>query len=282
MYKYFLVLLSLTLLIFPQLVLADDFVNDIDNSPDTTLEILSFKLDDKPKTVNIKLIPTSNDSRPGCNLDKIGFFYPLVSWIIQSSDYSVATFNPSNGMMKGTCTQKVSIAITPLKIGTSVVTLKETANPDQLDFNYAPASFKIVVHSPSYVPLECGDIPYPNIINGTSGDDVLNGTPLNDIIFAKEGNDRVYGNGGMDCIIGGDGGDLLEGGLGNDSILGGLGGDFIKGDSGDDRLFGGDDGDRLEGGLGHDGIWGEGGMDAADGGAGSDLCVAEAVMNCEI
>jgi Ca2+-binding RTX toxin-like protein len=57
----------------------------------------------------------------------------------------------------------------------------------------------------------------PNIITGTSGDDILIGTNYVDIFTGLEGNDTLIGNDGNDILNGGAGSDTMSGGRGDDT-----------------------------------------------------------------
>nr|MDJ0661893.1 calcium-binding protein [Crocosphaera sp.] len=110
----------------------------------------------------------------------------------------------------------------------------------------------------------------PNIIEGTSDDDVLNGTENRDIIYGYEGNDHLSGLGDDDTIFGGEGEDTITGGEGNDSLEGEDDNDTIYGGTGEDTIVGGEGNDSLEGEEDDDVITGDGGNDVIWGGSGND------------
>lgn len=58
----------------------------------------------------------------------------------------------------------------------------------------------------------------PNLIRGTTGNDLLQGTVENDRIYGGTGTDRISGSSGNDVLAGGKGVDYLYGGLGNDTF----------------------------------------------------------------
>lgn len=58
----------------------------------------------------------------------------------------------------------------------------------------------------------------PNVIEGTSGNDVLNGTASNNAIYGLAGNDTLNGLDGDDFLIGGAGTDTYSGGAGTDIV----------------------------------------------------------------
>lgn len=94
------------------------------------------------------------------------------------------------------------------------------------------------------------DIPIPNIIVGTPGDDSLDGTNDRDFIHGLEGNDTINGLVGNDVIYGNRNGDPFN--SGDDVLDGGNGDDRILGQDGNDIIRGGRGGDSLDGGAGSD------------------------------
>ncbi|BAY93855.1 MULTISPECIES: choice-of-anchor I family protein [unclassified Tolypothrix] len=122
-------------------------------------------------------------------------------------------------------------------------------------------------HDPSVARF---NIPVPNTINGTSGNNILIGTEKVDIIRGLGGNDIITGNKNNDFLYGGSGNDALEGGDGNDNLYGDEGNDGLLGGKGDDTLSGGSGNDALEGGDGNDRLYGDAGNDILLGGDGDD------------
>ncbi|MDJ0842668.1 MAG: calcium-binding protein [Crocosphaera sp.] len=110
----------------------------------------------------------------------------------------------------------------------------------------------------------------PNVIEGTSDDDILIGTENRDIIYGYEGNDHLSGLGDDDTIFGGEGDDTIAGGEGNDSLEGEDDNDVITGGTGEDTIVGGEGNDSLEGEEDDDVITGDGGNDVIGGGSGND------------
>ncbi|MBD2168748.1 choice-of-anchor I family protein [Calothrix membranacea FACHB-236] len=125
-------------------------------------------------------------------------------------------------------------------------------------------------HDPSVARF---NIPVPNTINGTSGNNILLGTDKVDIIRGLGGNDIITGNKNNDFLYGGSGNDALEGGDGNDNLYGDEGNDGLLGGKGDDTLSGGSGNDALEGGDGNDRLYGDVGNDVLFGGDGDDWLV---------
>ena len=107
-------------------------------------------------------------------------------------------------------------------------------------------------------------------IHGDTGDDLICGGPGADNLYGDAGHDTIYGNGGADVIHGGPGVDWLFGNGGADVIKGHGGRDRIFGNVGDDTLYGGGGRDRVFGGPGNDDIYGQGGRDRLFGGPDDD------------
>jgi RTX calcium-binding nonapeptide repeat (4 copies) len=115
----------------------------------------------------------------------------------------------------------------------------------------------------------CAGSPPPGAIVGTNGPDILNGTSGNDVIFGLGGPDVINGGGGNDLICGGAGSDVMSGGSGNDTIKGGSDSDVITGGAGNDTL-------NTQDGVNSN--------DSANGGTGSDTCIGDpgdALSSCD-
>lgn len=74
----------------------------------------------------------------------------------------------------------------------------------------------------------------PQVLLGTSGNDILTGMAGNDTLQGLKGNDLLQGQGGDDLLFGGQGNDTLLGGEGNDQLSGDQGQDLLTGNSGSD------------------------------------------------
>ncbi|HEY9865393.1 MAG TPA: hypothetical protein V6D21_14560 [Candidatus Obscuribacterales bacterium] len=74
----------------------------------------------------------------------------------------------------------------------------------------------------------------PQVLLGTSGNDILTGMGGNDTFQGLKGNDLLQGQGGDDLLFGGQGNDTLLGGEGNDQLSGDQGQDLLTGNSGSD------------------------------------------------
>ncbi|WP_218954221.1 tandem-95 repeat protein [Acinetobacter sp. YH01022] len=108
----------------------------------------------------------------------------------------------------------------------------------------------------------------PDIIQGTSGNDVLDSSLLG---FSSE---RLYGFDGDDVLNGNDGNDLLRGGTGNDTLNGG---------AGNDLLIDGNGYDTMNGGSGNDTIMISGtGFESVNGGLGIDTLTLLGGINLDL
>lgn len=76
----------------------------------------------------------------------------------------------------------------------------------------------------------------PNVILGTSHDDVLRGTRCRDIIYGFGGDDVIFGLQGNDDLYGGPGEDTVYGGPGTDTLYGGADGDVLFGQADPDSF----------------------------------------------
>lgn len=74
----------------------------------------------------------------------------------------------------------------------------------------------------------------PQVLLGTSGNDILTGIEGNDTLQGLKGNDLLQGQGGDDILFGGQGNDTLFGGEGNDLLSGDQGQDLLTGNYGND------------------------------------------------
>ncbi|WRH66411.1 MAG: hypothetical protein RSE13_23010 [Planktothrix sp. GU0601_MAG3] len=74
----------------------------------------------------------------------------------------------------------------------------------------------------------------PQVLLGTSGNDILTGMEGNDTFQGLKGNDLLQGQGGDDILFGGQGNDTLIAGSGNDQLSGDQGQDLLTGNSGND------------------------------------------------
>src|SRR5215212_6037793 len=118
----------LALLLMPIVALADDLINDLDGSPDTNLEVLLLTTADGGATIRVH--PTSDDGRTGCNLSGTN----SVTVGIQSTDTTVATVSPSS-LTFDECSDTKSVTVTPVKTGTANIVFGVTGGTFSGSFN---------------------------------------------------------------------------------------------------------------------------------------------------
>ena len=143
----------------------------------------------------------------------------------------------------------------------------------------------------------------PNILIGTTGDDVINGLGGDDVLLGLAGADQLFGGRGNDLFQGGAGHDVITGGTGSDTVdygdktidfqifldvgqadvkgsagfedrlfsienaRGGSGNDVIIGNLLGNTLFGGNGDDNIQAGAGNDRIYGGAGNDGMNPGS---------------
>ncbi len=199
------------------------------------------------------------------------------SFVYEENDYAVLyneIFDPLEPLASGTYgSGGIEVIFTDPGGGFNVVPIIQapefTLTPIP-GFNNPPGGSFTILPGPGFTlnPIISPNV--PNVIEGTSNDDILVGTYNRDIIYGYEGNDNLSGLGNDDTIFGGQGDDTISGGQGNDNIEGEEGDDVITGDSGNDVIAGDSGNDNLSGGLGNDTISGGTGEDTISGGEGSD------------
>lgn len=118
------------------------------------------------------------------------------------------------------------------------------------------------------IALVAGGLVIARTIKGGPGPELLRGTSGDDVIVGRGGADSIRGFGGRDRLAGRRGDDRLHGGGGRDRLLGGRGADVLKGGPGLDALIGGSGPDTLLAGPGGAVLRGGRGYDSFNGSAG--------------
>lgn len=122
-------------------VLADDIYNTIDGTIDPVAEVMPLNVG-VDGTTALQIQPRGQDGEPGCNVKND---YSVTVSLV-SSDPSVATVPAS--LFIGDCTP-VPLTVTPLKAGTTTVTVSVAINNSPGSFNVAPATFRVDVAPPA-------------------------------------------------------------------------------------------------------------------------------------
>lgn len=128
---------------------ADDIFNNVDGSIDATVETLPMSFPGGSSTVTFAVAPTGNgqnpaDGKQGCNLT--GQTTLVVN--VNSSDPTVASVS-DNQLTFGSCGDLKQITLTPLKVGTTTISLSQSSNNTGATFDLAPATFSVNVTAPA-------------------------------------------------------------------------------------------------------------------------------------
>jgi hypothetical protein len=123
------------------IALADEIHNEIDTSPDATLEEINLAVGDPARSVTYKVQPENGDLDNGCNFE--GASESLVVNVV-SSNTSAATVTPTQ-LTFDNCSGGKAISVTAVGGGTSTISLSEVSNNSGGTFGYANATFKVNV-----------------------------------------------------------------------------------------------------------------------------------------
>jgi HYR domain len=126
--------------------LADDISNNLDLSVDPAAEIMSLNVGGVSGTTHLYVVERNSDGKPGCNIS--GPNDPSLTVAVISSDPSVATVSPSS-ITFGSCGDSKLVTVTPVKVGSTTVSLTQTSNTTPGSFNLASARFTVNVSAPA-------------------------------------------------------------------------------------------------------------------------------------
>ena len=119
---------------------ADDVVNNLDASVDTTAEIMPLTVGGASGSTTLRILTTNGDGKNGCNLTGS----TVLSVSVTSSNPSRATVSPST-LTFTSCGDEKVLTVTPVAEGSSTVTIATTNNTTGGSFNLAPATFRVDV-----------------------------------------------------------------------------------------------------------------------------------------
>lgn len=119
---------------------ADNIYNNLDLTIDTTAEVINLSAGGATGTVQYRVEITDGDGKNGCNFQ--GSESITVS--VNTSNASVATVSPTS-LTFNSCNDVKTITVTPLAVGTSSITLTQTANTTGDSFSYTQATFTVNV-----------------------------------------------------------------------------------------------------------------------------------------
>src|SRR3954454_10153037 len=115
---------------------ADDISNNLDASVDAAAESMALLFPGPPATTQLFVRTTSDDGKNGCNLTGSTTLVVAVS----SSSPAIATVSPSSVTFTA-CGSTPTLTVTPLRAGSTTISVAETSNNTGGTFNLAPATF---------------------------------------------------------------------------------------------------------------------------------------------
>jgi hypothetical protein len=158
--------------LFAAVAYADDVSNDLDGTIDATAETLNLSFPGSAGTGGLYVAPVNGDGKNGCNLT--GATTLVVS--VASSNPAVASVSP-NSITFESCGDTPTITVTPHGVGSTTVSVSQTANSTAGTFNLAPASFAVsvaaAVPSDTTAPTAAPAQTPPSNGNGWNNTDVL-------------------------------------------------------------------------------------------------------------
>lgn len=159
---------------------ADDIHNDLDASIDAAAETMALNVGGADGTTTLAVQPVSGDGKNGCNLTGGTTLTASVS----SADTGVATVSPTS-VTFASCGDTKLLTVTPVAIGSTSVTLAQTANTTAGTFNFAPATFDVTVGGPLNTPPT---VSVSGVTDGSSYN--LGSVPVAmcDVVDAEDGN----------------------------------------------------------------------------------------------
>ena len=140
--------------------LADDIVNSLDATIDSTAEVMSLTVGGAPGSTVLRVVTTDNDGKSGCNLTG----QTTATFTVRSSSPSVATVSPSTVTFSA-CGDTKALTVSSVAPGSTSVTLVQTQNTSQGTFNVSPATFAVNV-APA---TPSNTAPTVNVVGAVSG-----------------------------------------------------------------------------------------------------------------
>lgn len=133
---------------------ADLIVNGVDDSIDTTLEVMPLAMSTGVGTTTVYVVGADGDGDPGCNFDGAG---ETVTVDIASSDEDVATVSPSTVVLSACGSAGAqTLTVTPTGVGSASVTTTVAARSNKTGgtFSVANARFTTRVTKVPNTPPE--------------------------------------------------------------------------------------------------------------------------------
>ncbi len=143
-------LVMIVAMALPWVVLADNVTNSLDDTVDTVAETMPLNVDGANGSTTLYVIATDRgdgdgDTKQNCNLNGNNKTFTVS---VNSSDSSVATVSPTVITFVD-CGVPETLSVTPLKEGSTTISLSETSNSTDGTFNLAPATFTVNVTAPT-------------------------------------------------------------------------------------------------------------------------------------
>lgn len=122
---------------------ADQVANNLDGSVDAAAEVMPLNVGADGSTV-LRVLTANGDGKNGCNLTGA----TIATFSVQSSATDVATVTPGT-VTFDSCERTVVLTVTAHSVGSSAITLTQTANTTSGSFEVDPASFTVNVAPPA-------------------------------------------------------------------------------------------------------------------------------------
>ena len=139
-----LALAGAAILISTTAVSADDISNNIDTTIDIPAEVMALNVGGPAGTTNLYVQPRNDDGKNGCNLTGS----TSLALSVASSNPSIATVSPTSVTFTS-CGSTPLLTVTPLSLGSTVVSLSLISNNTGGGFNLSPATFTVNVSPPT-------------------------------------------------------------------------------------------------------------------------------------
>ncbi len=159
---------------------ADGVYNNLDASIDAAAESMTLDVGGADGTTSLLVSPANGDGKNGCNLTA----GKILTLSVSSSDTAVATVSPSSVTFTA-CGDSKTLTVTPVALGSTSVTVAETANDSGGSFDLAPATFDVTVGEPANTPPT---VTVSGVTDGATYDEGSVPAATCDVVDAEDGN----------------------------------------------------------------------------------------------
>ena len=122
---------------------ADIVTNSVDITADALAEVMPLNVGTNG-TTKLSLIEVKEDGKSGCNLTG----HTVLTLDLKSSNPGAATVSPTS-VTFGSCDDVKTLTLTPVAVGTTMISATQSANTTGATFDLAPASFQVNVAPPA-------------------------------------------------------------------------------------------------------------------------------------